>query len=748
MGTRSHSTISIIEAVETLSSIADLELDKEMGIVQKHEITLDNEPVTYKTVHWLHARDASSTVLMVKEIFRIILNYLRQFYRKEYGYVTDSKTIEGIKTIMVLVGEAAKKLDKYTSLFHQTHQQSVTELKEYKRLQDFYLSKIARKIDEGVLSKWVLGLSLGKMKIPASTPPFLKGATVSEPERARMEDETKHIFVDLETVKKDIEYELFFIRKEDGTRFFNPRLIRNIKLICDFGEYFGKPKGEDPLTHMQLWLDRFYNESSKNILQFLGDRLKYFFKEIRKVKDHEVVEGLNKALIALLLSSHMGNLSGQHPSMKTCTEYFEDFQVFLRETLNTRTYQKWIAYPPKESNGIAESLLDIIHTLCGALYTHLKGLNEMVSIIHLLINESQQGVSLEHEKEALISKKVWNAMASNYAAMNKFMKKHPHGPLLKVLSTLEGKVFNTFDPLLQHNLPNQLYGLQLKEDHLIENFRFPAPVHQEFIHKAVVVEEFKGFLRDYKKLKKKHLLINLQDSTSWVEQARCAALEELQDNPDVNEAIEVVTLAVDTDFYHQLSPYHQINHADTFIKQFKEHLKGEGSGFSYPASINQETLHLFIDRAVNFVHRVFFSSKNVLLREHRLDFIEILYLFLELKLIDMIKPDSFSLTCKDGIDISLTYSAELFILLKFINAPEWSDHEIDYLNALLYAPPLLIRDRILLPERFNRMVSAIRTVENTQWEYGKENFPKLVQEAFFDMFENSILSSKIQLPTG
>ncbi len=159
MAARSHN-LSIVEAVETLSSIADLEFDREVGIAQKHELMLSNEKIAYKTVHWLHKTDATSTVNLVRETFRVILHYLKHFYRKEYGFVTDQKTLEGIKTIMVLVGEAAKKLDKYTHFIHQN--QSVTDFKEYQQLQEFYRSKIARKIDEGVLGKWILGLSLEK----------------------------------------------------------------------------------------------------------------------------------------------------------------------------------------------------------------------------------------------------------------------------------------------------------------------------------------------------------------------------------------------------------------------------------------------------------------------------------------------------------------------------------------------------------------------------------------------------------
>ncbi|WP_068467936.1 hypothetical protein [Candidatus Protochlamydia phocaeensis] len=738
MPTRGHHNLSIIEAVETLSSIADLDFDREIGIAQQHEFVLQDEKIDYKTVHWLHQADASSTVHLVREIFRVILHYLRQFYRKEYGYVTDQKTIEGIKTIMVLVGEAAKKLDKYTHLFHQAHKKSVTEFKEYKQLQEFYLSKIARKIDEGVLGKWILGLSLGKWKKQKS----IEAAT----SRAKTLAETKHVFVDLETVKKDTEYELFFIRKEDGSRFFSPRLLRNIKLVCDFGDYFGEKKGIDPLEGIAHWHDRILHNCARQLVKALGSRFQHFFHDIRKIKNQELVVILNKALMALLLSSHAQNLLRHNPT-KSCSEYFEDFQTFLREALHNRTYQKWLVYPPKEHNHIAHDLLDFIHTICRHLYANLQGLEEMVPIIHKLVHESHQMVSREHVEAAKESKLISSRLGGDYTAMMKLMKRHPNGPLLKVLAILEENAFHVFDPLLQHNIPNQLFDLYM-QDRRISHLRLAAPIYQEFINKAIVDEEFKGFLRGYSQpgLERKHLLINLQDRTSWREHARCAALEDLQHRPGMANALCVVTLATDTDFYHQLTPYHQVNHVHTFMEQFKEHLQSEYSGFYFPSSIPRQELLQFIDKAFEVIHRVFFSNKNVLLREHRLDFIEIFYLFLQLKVIDWVSPDSFSLTCKDGIDIGEAYSIELFTFLKLMSGQEWTEADWDHLNFMLYAPALLIRERVMLPERFNRMLSALRTIENAQAEFGLDHFKAIVQEGFFGVFKTSLLESILLLP--
>jgi len=739
MATRSQHNISFNEAVETLSSLADLELDREIGIAQKHELIHQNEKMNYKTFHWLHEGDIPTSVHQVREIFRVILLYLRQFYKKEFGYLSDEKTVEGIKTIMVLVGEAAKKLDKYTDLFNETKSKSVTQFKEYKQLQEFYQSKIAKKIDEGLLGKWILGLSIGGWH-PSEV--ILKGShSIKE-----ALSETKHVFIDLETVKKDTEYELFFIRKDDGSRFFSPRLLRNIKLVCDFGSYLGERPEIDPLEGIKQWNDRILHGCARNMIKLLGSNLQQFYHDIRQFKNHELVILLNKALMALLLSSHAHNLLRHNPT-KSCGEYFQDFQYFLREAMHNKDYQKWLAYPPKDGNQLGGDLMNLIHLMCRHLYSGLQGLHEITPVVKSLIQNASQAISKEHSDQAESTKAIWNRLSGEYVAMTKLMKQHPNGPLIKVLDILDADSYHLFDPLMQHNIPNQLYDLYIDEQR-INHIRLASPIYQETISKAVINEEFKGFLRSYHQpeIQRKHLLINLQDKTSWREHARSSVIEELQNQAEFNKVLSVVTLANDTDFFHQVAPYDQNNHAKTFMGQFKEHLLGENTGYYFPPEVNRKKLTEFIDNTFAAIHRIFFSSKSVLIRDARLDFIEIFYLLFQLKLIEWIKPDSFSLTCKDGIDVGESFSAELFVFLKIINNQEFQESDWDYLNFMLYGPALVTRERIMLPERFNRMVSALRLMENTRAEFGAGNFEKIIHEGFLRIFETPILHSPLLFP--
>lgn len=739
MATRTYN-LSIVEAVETLSSIADLEFNHDVGIAEKHELSLGDEKINYRLVRWLHEKDAAKAVGLVRETFRVILHYLEKFYHKDHERVADQKTLDGIKTIMVLVGEAAKKLDKYTAIFHQT--KSVTDLREYRKLQEFYKTKIARKADDEVINKWMLGLALGIGK----TGREIAVRALQEKEKANQIDRlanTKHVFVDLDAVKKDTEYELFFIRKEDGSRFFSPRLLRNIKLVCDFGSYFEEKRELDPLESVKEWSDRLMHTYACELVKGLGMQLDHFFHELKKYKEHDLAKTLNKALIALLMSSHSQNLMRNQP-IKNCSEYFIDFQYFLRETLQSSIYQKWLAYPPKESSQLAHDLLVLIHTLCRLIYTQLKGMNEMKQVIQGLIQEAAASLPSEKGGGVHLYEKVTGRMAYEYNALLKLIKHHPNGPLFKMIQILEEGSFSCFDTLLQYNIPNHLYDL-FTENKRYAFLRIPAPISQEFIDKAVVAPEFNAFLRlsSQKKSLSKHLIINMQDRTSWRDYVRCRVLEDLQGQSGISEMLDVVTLAADTEFYHQASPYNHSNHAQLFKKQFKELLLDESSGFFFPSKIKRKDLSLFIDKAFEAIHKTFFSSKNVLARESRLSFIEIFYLMLELKIVEWLQPSTVSISCKDGVDIGEAHSVAIFAFLKLINNKEWTEADWERLNLMLYAPSLLIRERMMQPDRFNRMLSALKSVENVRMELGGEEFAKLVNKAFTGLYETLIINADI-----
>ena len=279
-----------------------------------------------------------------------------------------------------------------------------------------------------------------------------------------------------------------------------------------------------------------------------------------------------------------------------------------------------------------------------------------------------------------------------------------------------------FDPIGQENLPSRIYEVQRKGKK-IDVLRIPSPTRQSLIHKVEVVDEFRGFLRSLAQETpvRKHMIINLQDRTSWKEYARSRALETLQMNAEFNNQLVVITLPKDTDFYHQTNEYLNLNKADDFLKAFAAQLATpEECGYFLPAQVKKPDLTRFTEMALPAIHELFFNNKNTLTRRNREDFIEIFYQFLILKCIDMVEPNSISFTCKDAIDTGAASNGAFYGFIKLLSGDFSAKEELDFLRWLLYTPALFIRERAIDPERFNRTISALERIDGEMAEHGKQ----------------------------
>ena len=472
--------------------------------------------------------------------------------------------------------------------------------------------------------------------------------------------------------------------------------------------------------------------------------LTLFYRDVIKRMEVELVQEVNKAVLALMLAANPDNLLKANP-VKSCAEYFLDFQYFLRMALSSYYYHRLITYPPGKANVIETSLIEIIQSICGALYTHLQGTQSMFAILEGMVHQARN-LKAKNLKE-ITDMNLSEHLAFDYSQINRLMKRHPNGPMNKALEFLESNSGHFFNPLLQRNIPNQWFEMNVGEKSF-DCIRFASPTEQDFVHQAQVNEEFKGWMRGYyfNGAHKKHLLINLQDKTSWREHARAKALEELANNPDFSRNLVVVTLTMDSEFYHQVTDYQYMNHAEAFMKQFKEHLLGEGYGYYIPAWVAEVVGEEFFDGAMHAIHRVFFNGRNVLSREARMDFIEIFYSFFVLKLIDALEPNSFSLTCKDGVDAGGAEVGQIYALIKLLNDEKVSEVELEYLNFILFMPAMMVRERGMLQDRFDRMLRMIKAIEGARNAHGFEAFKELVRKEFGPLYRKPMLSSKIFVP--
>jgi len=711
------SSVGIVEAIETLTSIADLEIEGPIAVAERHEFQLQDMPIIYRTVHWLHKRNAEKVMFVVRETFRTILHYLRRFYRTEYGKLVAHESVDGIKTIMVLVGEAAKKVDKYTRVFIGANVGSIKETKEFRDLWGFYERKIAPIAVQESLTKWI-------REIPLT---LIEEASKEKGKKPVSE----HLFIDLDTVKKDSEYELFFIRKENGTRFFNPRLLRNIKLVCNFEEYFQEGAKAESLKELKLFRDIWARQIARNVVRQNWHLIDTFVKAAKRAYNEEIVSLTYRAIVALMLAANQAG--GIKELAKSASSYLTDFLRFLRSLLTAQDFQRTITYPPKHPDAIQNKVVELVQHLCKQLYSGFHLTQDSQDLINELITKGKLEQQIEPVDGSLAAK-----MAVDYDALLHAMSHYSHVPLLHVIESLQDFDITGYDPLYFQNMPTCIFDL-FPKGKKVAILRVPSPTTQEYINKAQVSEEFKAFLRA--EPDKEHLIFDLQDRTSLKEHARSHALEELQKKPEFAKSLSVVSMTKDSDFYHQVGPYEELNQATMFIDHLLEHVSSENSGYYYPQKVHKALFSGFAKKLAHVIHKVFFAEKNVLTRHARLDFIELFYTLIQLKVLEVVQPDMVSFSCKDAIDIGMPASCELFLLLKLLNIRPVSASEEEYLKVLLYYPAISYRGRLLFPDRFSRINNMTKLLETTIEEQGGA-----IAKELAPLYSRDILNAVISIP--
>lgn len=715
---------TVTEAIEMLASIADFAVETGSDTHLSHqECVLIGKQLLEENISWINDQDVNGAVEKIRSLFNTVYDYVSKRYHDGSSAV-DQETIEGIKKIMVLVGDAAAKLDRYTDIFERTKISSAMYLPEYRKLQDFYRQKIDQQIDEHILSRWIEGISRSSWH-------------TTEP-RGDLE-QSKHVFIDLDTVISDSEYELLLLRKGDGSRFYNTRLLRNIKLVCDFGRSVGHEEGRDTFERISLWRDRLFHTAAKNILSVVRYQMEMYYKEAYKYKHRELSFELNKVFMALMLASNPNHLK-ENLSLKSCGQYFYDFQYFLRHALHTREYQKMLVYSPGKKNFVGRLLLETVQAICCAVYNSLLGMQAVFLPLEEALAEAR-GKNPEAGETTFLYQRI----IRDYRALQKSLKRDASAPLITLVNWIETAGVVDFDPLLQDNLPNHWFDLSLGKKK-VSCKRISSPTHQQLINKAEIEDEYKSFLYASAAADKSHLHFNLQDRTSWREYARSVAIEQLDKNRVFGEALHVVTLAVDTNFYHQRKEYADDNDAQGFLQQFKEHLHSDYSGFYFP-EIHKDKIYDFCDQIIPKIHKIFFDERPSLFKAERQAFISLAYLFLQLKCIDLYYPDTYSLSCKDGVDLSSVYTGLLFVFFKILSSKRLSEADEEYLNLILLAPSLLVRERVILIDYLDRFLEALGTIETVRAKNGDRFYEDEVKALLGPLYNHPIFSAEVLTPT-
>jgi len=567
-------------------------------------------------------------------------------------------------------------------------QESVSELKEYQALQEFYQKKMLKKFHQAASKsdlwkeQWGDGHTLG------ASESGLK---------------------DLEAVKTDKQYELLYIKKEDGGRFFSKHLLRHIKLVNDFDQILIGEESDDPFIFLQRVQDRNSLENAREIKNQLQVPMKHFLEKASYNQGHESAEKILSSFYALCLAASQHSLL-ESGSKKSSLQYFGDFAFFMKEIFSSMEYQAHKDDGPEERDAFIEKALLCAYALCESYFMHVEPKDQMIGLINRLMDKMGAG-----EKEKMRpAQQLWTAMNGEYTHLTHVLQKYPNGPLFKTLDVfVSAETDEGFEPLAQGNIPSLLYTIQ--NEHLgVSVLRMASPTRQEIINKAEISSLFESFMRAIITLhnKQRFLLINVQDRTSWQEHARCEAIENFQRRSDVSGHLCVCTLAKDTSFYLQSEEYADVHHAEDFKMLLLQQVRdAEDCGFYFPKDFSATVLESFSEGAIELIHKHFFGGKATLPHKNRLDFIEIFYWFLTVKMIDFFKPSHLAISCKDAIDNSPSSYTGLFAFLKHMSPDdEWSREEEDFLMWMMQAPALFYRERAIHADRYERTISALHVL--------------------------------------
>ncbi len=681
---------SILEAVDNLSSMAELdlsELEEEKGETESQ--------LRLQTSHWLDLKNEEKTVQSVKDTFRVVHNYLKFVYKKEGGELKNAEIQKGVKSIVALATEAASKVDQCVKLFKD--KRGVTESKEYKELMDFYEHKILKRFEEVIQSEDQWEEEWSGEEDPA--------------------DIKRRGLKDLETVTKDRDYELFFILKEDGTKFYNKNLVRHIRLVADFDLIIGSLSGDDPFVKIKIIQDKMAHGESLFLKREIKGELDKWIKKAGKFRDNYFVQLFYRSIMSLLLASNPHNLLLRKVG-KSAISYFEDFRNYLRAVLDSIDYEQLMEMQEGERDPFFKELLHIVHKLSFYLYMYSPDYSDAHSLISRVIGR-------EKKKGVIHSLTLWNQVLDDQESLHLELKKFPSGPLFKVLDILHGEENKGFDPYMQEDMPSFLSHMKIhnKEVGLILSAN---PLHQRNIDKATVIGEFKGCLRYAKEVKKKFLLINFEDRTSWKGFARSLELEELQKNAEYSGALNVITLPKDSDYYAQADEYLKISSAKDFKTMLLEQIvSGASCGFYFPKEFNQEVTSTFSKETIEWIHDRFFAKKEELSRKNRLDFIEIFYNILIMKLIHLTGADYVLFSAKDSIDTSAVAIASFYAFIKLLAiGSDWKEDEKELFLNTIFLRAFLIRERTVDLRTVSRSISMLSVI-STELE---TNRTKIIKE--------------------
>ncbi|MBM3199165.1 MAG: hypothetical protein FJZ58_07955, partial [Chlamydiae bacterium] len=310
--------LSIVEAVDFLSSLAEIDITLSRKV-------LSSEGDTLHPHRWLDQQLLQKNQEIILEMLASIHSYLKEICEKHPDRWDDVQVCKGVQSLLFLLEEAVEKMEKFTDLFKEDPPlEGVMQLSAYQALQEYIVENVLPHLKQE--EEDILG--------------------IQEEELVGVQ---KKGIRDLEDIKGDRFYELFYLKKEDKKPFYDYDMIRRLKLIYDFDQMREHQEEVDSFTRIRQLQNQEFSRKAAWVLQNSSHLIASFYKESMKAKSNLLVAALNKTLMSLMLSANPRNLQGGamiedcsgegDKHLKNTSEYFADFHFYLREALHTQEYK-------------------------------------------------------------------------------------------------------------------------------------------------------------------------------------------------------------------------------------------------------------------------------------------------------------------------------------------------------------------------------------------------------------------------
>lgn len=699
---------SIFSAIRHLVYLIDLDLE---SLRHEKHVALN---LQFGRELWDELDSNSLDASNVERCFHHVYEFLKNLYHQDKERLKEVEVQKGIRAVMLICSEAAQNLEKGSDI-QGIEKFSISKSKEYQLLMEFYQKKLSKRLKKITEQEEIWDDSWGE--------------TLQEFETI------EHTIESIRSVIDDNNYELFFIRQEDGSRFFTHDLLRHITLVKDF--YNAAIDGilDDPFKGFKNVFDKTLMFRSKNMLNQLKTLLTKVLKLNKIFKTSIFYQNLCSVIYALSLSASPNCIMSKTKG-KRSAEYFRDAFKFLIELLESPDFKELTL---ESKNKDSETIVNYVEELLLLMFTSVEEKGDIAGLINSLLKKDSDSELRYLETN---SNHLWNSFIKERDFIEKALHHMPSSALYTVLDTImlnDGSSF--YSPLLQNNYPSSLYKIHGK-DLGVKVVKMPAPVDQDSINHAKLNPLFESFIKACKKRYKKfsYLIINTQDKTDWKEHARSKLIESLS-----SEAIKVITLPKSTDFYFQIEDYESINSAKDFKQIFLNQIcSSDSCGYHFQGVFKDSELKSFTKTCLEFIHESIFGSKDNLSKKNRQDFIDIFYGLISLKAIEKLSPTHLSFMCKDGLDDSMGLCLINFALCKSLGSDStWSEEEEDFFSYLAFSQSLLVRQRAPLKKCFDRSLCAISTL-TAEIDLEKNKVLKKLRALFSPKFFESLCVSEMK----